>query len=82
MSVMSEDLKTRIEARISYWMSELQDLPEEYSQTNYDRMKWIQATIAGIHDIKAKFLQEPRPLSPEQKMFAEMLYWWPCAGDF
>lgn len=71
---MSENLKTRIDSRIAYWTNELHGLPDDFSQSAYERMKWIQETIAGLQDIKTKFVKEPRPLSPEQKIFAELLY--------
>ena len=71
---MSEDLKTRIESRISYWTNELQDLPVDFTKSAYERMKWIRETLDGLQEIKAKFCRTPRPLDPEEIEMREMLY--------
>ena len=70
----TQNLREKVNGRIAYWTNELHDLPDEFSESAYERMKWIQETLAGLHEIKAKFFQAPRPLSPEQKMFQELLY--------
>jgi len=63
-------LRERVEEREAYWMAELRELPSEYSESNYQRMKYIQETITGLGHIYNTFC---RPAEQESHM-EEVLY--------
>ena len=69
-----KDLKARVNGRIAYWTNELQDLPDDFSPSAYERMKWIRETLDGLHEMKVKFCRITRPLDPEELEMRELLY--------
>lgn len=54
--------------------TELKGLPTEYTPEAHARWVQISEELLGLAALSARFLQAPRILSPEQKMFAELLY--------
>lgn len=54
--------------------TELKGLPTEYSSEAYARWVEINEELLGLAALSARFLKAPRVLSPEQKIFAELLY--------
>ena len=68
------NLREKVDGRISYWTNELRDLPVDFSQSVYQRMRWIQETLDGLHEIKVKFCRTHRPLDPEEIEMQELLY--------
>lgn len=68
------NLAEKVDGRIAYWTNELRDLPADFSQSAYERMKWIRETVHGLHEMKVKFCRITRPLDPEELEMRELLY--------
>jgi len=68
------NLRETVDGRIAYWNRELRDLPIDFSQSAYERMKWILATLDGLHETKVKFCRVVRPKDPDELEMEALLF--------
>lgn len=86
MAALRTKERTIFDAYFERWDAEMEDKTSEerrsallygkvYTTEERSALDEIHGKINGLrHILRQGFLQEPRPQSPEQKMFAELLY--------
>lgn len=65
----SRTLDRKIMEREAYWRQELRELPEEYTPSNWQRMKFIQEILRGLSEMRTKFVHYGEPPAVEVPLY-------------